>query len=242
LSVTARFFSDSGRTTGNRVDSARAALASTVIGRLLSSPLFAAPRLRVIAKGELEDQRMTNTTLMIVAIVVVLAVAALVWIYIERRRNQRLRARFGPEYDRTVQAVGPARAATVLADREKRVSAYKIRKLNQEESTRFSDAWRRVQAKFVDDPAGAVTEADLLVTEVMTTRGYPMSDFDRRAEDLSVDHGQVVKHYRAARDIAARHAQRTASTEDLRQALVHYRALFADLLEEQPRDGVRRSA
>src|SRR5262249_42333287 len=154
---------------------------------------------------------MTNTTLMIVAIAVVLAAAALVWMYVARRRDERLRARFGPEYDRTVQAVGtPARAATVLADREERVAAYKIRKLNQDERARFSDAWRRVQTTFVDDPAGAVTEADRLVTEVMTTRGYPMSDFDRRAEDLSVDHGQVVKHYRAARDIAARHAEHAA--------------------------------
>jgi len=186
---------------------------------------------------------MTDTTLMIMAIVVALAVIALVWMYMERRREERLRGRFGPEYERTIDAVGtPARAATVLADREKRVAAYHIRRLNKEERTRFSDAWRGVQAKFVDDPAGAVTEADQLVTEVMTTRGYPMSDFDRRAEDLSVDHGPVVNHYRAARDIAARHAGHTATTEDLRQALVHYRALFADLLEEQPHDAVRRSA
>src|SRR5262245_43716525 len=127
---------------------------------------------------------MTNTTLMIVAIVVVLAVAAVVWMYMARRRQQRLRARFGTEYDRTVHAVGtPTRAATVLADREKRVAAYHIRRLNPDERTRFSDAWRRVQVKFVDDPSAAVTEADQLVTEVMTTRGYPMKDFEQRAED-----------------------------------------------------------
>src|SRR5262249_33998336 len=178
---------------------------------------------------------MTNTTLMIVAVVVAAAVIALAWMYVERRRRGRLRARFGPEYDRTVHDVGtPARADTLLAEREQRVSAYKIRPLSKEESGRFSDAWRGMQAKFVDDPAGSVAEADVLVADVMTTRGYPVSDFDRRAEDLSVDHAEVVNHYRAAHDVAVRHADRQATTEDLRQALVHYRALFADLLEPAP--------
>jgi len=185
---------------------------------------------------------MMNTTLLIVAIVVVIAALALAWIYVERRRRARLRARFGSEYDRTVQTAGtPARAEAILANREKRVSEYKIRRLNAEQRDRFSEAWRRVQENFVDDPAAAVTEADLLVTEVMTARGYPMSDFDQRAEDLSVDHANVVNHYRQAHDIAARHSRHAATTEDLRQALVHYRALFAELLE-QPVEAVRRSA
>ena len=153
--------------------------------------------------------------------------------YSERQRRAHLLARFGPEYERTVHDVGNARRAEAeLSQREKRVSSYHIRELTAEERDRFSKAWRAVQAKFVDDPPAAVTEADLLVTEVMTTRGYPMSDFDRRAEDLTVDHPDVVENYRQARDIAARHSRNQASTEDLRQAVVHYRGLFAELLDE----------
>jgi hypothetical protein len=183
----------------------------------------------------------TNPTLLIVAVVVVMAVLAMAWIYAQRRRRLHLRERFGPEYDRTVQAVGTAgRAETLLAQREKRVSAYHIRALNEEERGRYTEAWRQVQAKFVDDPAAAVTEANALVTEVMTARGYPMSDFDRREEDLTVDHANVVHHYRAAREIVVRHAKQAAETEELRQALVHYRELFADLLDVH--EPVRRSA
>jgi hypothetical protein len=185
---------------------------------------------------------MTTTTLVIGAIVVAVAALALAWISTARRRREHLRTRFGPEYQRTVEDLGSAqKAEAVLQEREKRVASYHIRELSAEERSRFADAWRRVQAKFVDDPAGAVTEADLLVTEVMTVRGYPMSDFDRRAEDLTVDHPNVVNHYRHARDIAVRHSRKSASTEDLRQALVHYRALFADLLEV-PQHPARRSA
>lgn len=176
---------------------------------------------------------MTTETLIIVGVLVVLAVLGLGWVYTARQRRERLRARFGPEYDRTVHDVGsPQKAEALLHEREKRVSKYHIRELEERERTRFSEEWRQVQARFVDDPAGAVTEADLLVTEVMTARGYPMSDFERRAEDLTVDHGHVVDHYRQARTIAVRHSRQEATTEDLRQALVHYRALFADLLNE----------
>lgn len=183
----------------------------------------------------------TNPTMLIVAVVVVIAALAAVWMYTQRQRRAHLRERFGPEYDRTVQTAGTAgRAEAVLAEREKRVSSYHIRKLNDEERGRYSEAWRRVQAKFVEDPGAAVTEADMLVSEVMGVRGYPMSDFDQRAEDLTVEHANVVHHYRAAREIAGRHARRAASTEDLRQALVHYRELFADLLDVK--DPVRRSA
>jgi hypothetical protein len=179
---------------------------------------------------------MTTTTLMIV-IVAVLVIAAAAWVYTDRRRRERLRTRFGPEYERTVQDAGdPRRAVSILQTREKRVSRYQIRALTPEEHRRFGDDWRRVQAKFVDDPAAAVTEGDLLVTEVMTARGYPTTDFDVRAEDLSVDHSTVVHHYREARAIADRHSRSAASTEDLRQALVHYRALFEDLLEVREPD------
>jgi hypothetical protein len=182
-----------------------------------------------------------NLTLIVAGLVIVVAALALVWFYGQRRRRQQLRERFGPEYDRTVQAVGTAdRAEAVLAEREKRVSGYHIRTLGEAERGRFSEAWRQAQSTFVDDPGSAVVEADRLVTEVMVARGYPMADFDRRAEDLTVDHPNVVHHYRAAREIAASHARGAASTEDLRQALVHYRALFADLLDT--RDPMRRSA
>lgn len=175
---------------------------------------------------------MTNSTLIVAAIVVVMAslAAALVWSSRQRRRVV-LRERFGPEYDRTVEAVGTAgRAEAVLEERAARVATYRIRELNGDESRRFTAEWHRIQAKFVDNPAAAVTEADALVTDVMTARGYPLGEWDRRVEDLSVDHARVVHHYRAAREIAERHARDAANTEELRQALVHYRELFADLL------------
>ena len=182
---------------------------------------------------------MTNTSLLVLVLVIV-AAAVLVWTYFSRRRAN-LKARFGPEYERAVHDTGSARRAeAALEARAKRVTRYAIHPLRREEAVRFSDNWRRVQARFVDDPAAAVAEADTLVTELMTARGYPMSEFDRRAEDLSVDHADVVNHYRQAHAIAVQHARQGASTEDLRQAVVHYRALFDDLLAE--RDVERRPA
>lgn len=168
----------------------------------------------------------------VVAGIVVLAVIAL-WIWSSRRRSTTLQERFGPEYHRTVGTTGSAAAAeTALLEREKRVKKYKIRALTSDERTRFTTMWQRVQAQFVDDPSTAVVEADVLVTELMTTRGYPMTDWEHRVEDLTVDHPTVVNHYRQARDISRRQAGGGATTEDLRQALVHYRALFTDLLDD----------
>jgi len=185
-------------------------------------------------------QQISNPTLLVIAVVIVCAVAVVAWVITRQRRHERLRHRFGSEYDRTVQAVGTTgRAEALLEQREHRVEKYHIRPLGESERARFSEAWRRVQAKFVDNPEAAVTEADALVTEAMSARGYPMSDFDRRIEDLTVEHANVVQHYRAAHDIAERHARRAATTEDLRQALVHYRELFADLLDG---DRARRTA
>ena len=186
---------------------------------------------------------MTNSTLILMGIVVVVAAVAiaLAWSYRQRRRRIELRERFGPEYDRTVQAVGTTgRADALLEERASRVAKYRIRDLNADEARRFAASWRTIQEKFVDDPAAAVTEADALVTDVMTARGYPMADWDRRVEDLTVDHANVIHHYRAAREIAARHARHAAGTEELRQALVHHRELFADLLG--PVDEARRTA
>jgi hypothetical protein len=187
--------------------------------------------LRPVSEEGIRGLTMSNTIL-IVIVVVLAAALALAWLFMERRRHERLRTRFGPEYERTVRDAGdPRRAESMLESREKRVSRYQIRALSADESRRFGHAWQALQARFVDDPSAAVSQADTLVTELMTLRGYPMTDFDRRAEDLSVDHPIVVQHYRDAHEIAERHARNTASTEDLRQALVHYRALFEDLLE-----------
>ena len=175
---------------------------------------------------------MTNTTMIVMVAVIAAAAVVIAWLYLVRHRRERLRTRFGPEYERTLRDTGDARKAeSLLERREQRVSRYKIRALSAEEQRHFADAWRRVQALFVDDPAAAVSQGDTLVTELMTARGYPMSDFERRTEDLSVDHPAVISHYRDARVIAERHSRQAASTEDLRQAIVHYRALFEDLLD-----------
>jgi hypothetical protein len=166
---------------------------------------------------------------MLVAVVIAMAVAG--WFVWMRRRSEHLRERFGPEYERTVHEVGDVRKAEAsLAARAKRVEAFHIRPLSPDEADRYSAAWQRVQSQFVDDPGRAITDADKLVGEVMTARGYPVGEFDQRVEDISVDHPDVVMNYRAAREIALQHGQGRASTEDLRQAMVHYRALFRDLL------------
>jgi hypothetical protein len=171
----------------------------------------------------------------IVAIAVGAVVLALVgWYLWQRRRSTELRARYGPEYNRTVQAVGDRRRAEAeLLRRQERVEHLEIRPLTAQQQTDYLGRWRAVQARFVDDPRGAVTDADRLVEEVMKARGYPLSDFDQRAADLSVHHPAVVSNYRAARDIAQRHRRGDASTEDLRRAMVYYRELFEDLLEDR---------
>lgn len=182
-----------------------------------------------------------TTTTMIFIVVGVLAAIAVLWYALTARKRAQLRAQFGPEYERTLKDVGNPRKAEALLDaRARRVSRYAIRALTRDEHDRFLSAWQRVQARFVDDPAGAVAEADALVAELMATRGYPTSDFDRRAEDVSVDHPAVVDHYREAHAIAVRHAREGVSTENLRHAIVHYRALFDDLLDV--REPVRKPA
>jgi hypothetical protein len=168
-------------------------------------------------------------------LIALILVGAVAWFALSRRRSQQLRERFGPEYDRTIRSEGNVRKAeAALTARAKRVEALHIRPLSPSDATRFDTSWRAVQARFVDDPRGAVTEADRLVGELMNTRGYPVGDFEQRVADISVDHANVVMNYRAAREIAVLHAQGKASTEDLRQAMVHYRALFRDLLETAP--------
>jgi hypothetical protein len=128
----------------------------------------------------------------------------------------------------------PRTAEAELEDRRRRVEQLQIRPLPRNERERYEAAWYQVQGRFVDDPAGAMAQADLLVGEVMQARGYPMGDFETRAADISVDHPQVVENYRAAHAIALRTQGGQATTEELRQAMVHYRALFADLLGARP--------
>ncbi len=167
----------------------------------------------------------------VVVVIVVLAVAG--FFLLRRRKTDELRNRFGSEYDHTVRETGDrARAEAALKEREKRVERLNIRPLSSEDAARFRESWKKVQARFVDDPKGAVTEADQLLGDVMGRRGYPVGDFEQRAADISVEHPRVVEHYRAGHDISLRHAKGEASTEDLRQAMIHYRTLFLDLVGE----------
>ena len=176
-----------------------------------------------------------STTMIIVlavAVVAVLAIAAAAWIFMQKRRTERLRSRFGPEYERVVgTGEDRRRAESVLEERQKRVEELDIQSLSLEERRRFAQAWTREQARFVDDPKGAVAEADRLIGEVMKTLGYSVGDFEQRAADISVDHPMVVENYRSAHQIAIRDRRGEAGTEDLRKAMVHYRALFEELLE-----------
>lgn len=182
---------------------------------------------------------LTNTEMALLLAVVVLAAIA-IWMWMRSRKTAALKDRFGPEYERTVQAVGDERKAeNVLATREKRVAAYSVKSLPEDMREHFVETWRQVQAQFVDDPKYAVTRADDLLGEVMRARGYPVSDFDHRAEDLSVDHPQVVENYRTAHAIADRHSRGEATTEDLRTAMIHYRTLFDDLVNEPQLTGRR---
>jgi len=168
----------------------------------------------------------------VVAVVILCVIAAIWWSQRSRhQRTERLQGKFGQEYDRTVEEKGQKQAEADLADRQERVESMPIQRLSPEQTAQFSKLWTATQARFVDDPGGAVTDADRLVADVMRSRGYPVGDFEQRAADVSVDHPQVVANYRAAHEIAVRHSRAEATTEELRQAMVHYRALFNDLLE-----------
>ena len=165
----------------------------------------------------------------------VIVVAAIAWSAYNTRRRKSLQDRFGSEYDRTV-ADAPSRreAESELAERQKRREELEIRPLDQDVRDRYASEWHNTQAKFVDDPEAAVGEADRLIQQVMRDRGYPVDDFDQRAADLSVDHPEVISNYRAAHGISTANERGKASTEDLRTAMVHYRALFTELLETEP--------
>jgi hypothetical protein len=167
---------------------------------------------------------------LVVLVVVIVTIGA--FVLARTKQRTRLRAQFGPEYRRAVETLGSeTEAESVLKARRARVARLDLRRLPPPEAQRFAAAWRAVQARFVDDPAAAIAEVDRLVQQVMEARGYPVGDFEQRAEDVSVHHAAVVDHYRAAHAIAVRGERGEATTEDLRLAIKHYRALFDDLLE-----------
>jgi hypothetical protein len=190
----------------------------------------------------------TQTWIILAAVVAVIMVALGAWFYIRRKQSQKqshkLQERFGPEYDRTVNEYGSrTKGESELKAREKRVERLEILPLAPSEAARFSEAWRSLQGRFIDNPKGVVVQAEQLVRELMEKRGYPMGDFERRAGDISVDHPDVVANYRSAQAIAVRDQRGAADTEELRKAVVHYRALFDELLEvREPKQDVSEKA
>jgi len=178
---------------------------------------------------------MDQSTVMLLVIGLVVILAA-VWFYSRQRRSRTLRQQFGPEYERQVRELGnPRRAEAELDRRARRVKRLTIRPLPQDAVTRYAQRWNQEQSRFVDEPKVAVVEADHLVEEVMRERGYPVAEFDQQAADISVDHPRVVENYRAAHEIALRERSGDATTEDLRNAMLYYRELFRELLDDQPR-------
>jgi hypothetical protein len=175
---------------------------------------------------------MQDSTLVILAVAAVVVIALVAWAATRKRRTTKLVGTFGPEYDRTVETLGSkAKAEADLAARAKHRAKLTIRPLSAADHDRFADSWHRTQEGFVDDPKGAVARADSLVAEVMGLRGYPMGEFEQQAADISVDYPTLVENYRAAHRLAVTSARGDIGTEDLRQAMGHYRALFAELLE-----------
>jgi hypothetical protein len=167
----------------------------------------------------------------VLVIVVAALLCAVIWLVMRRRRTAQLREGFGPEYDRTLEERGDQRAAEAeLRERVERRRSYDIGELEPAARERYAERWRETQARFVDQPASTLSDADALVSEVMRERGYPVDDFEQQAADVSVDHPGVVEHYRQAHAVRA---SDETSTEELREAFVHYRALFADLLGDE---------
>jgi len=176
------------------------------------------------------DSLDTNTLIAVIAagVVVVAIIAALAW---NAYQTNRLKSRFGPEYDAVLRRTGnKAKAEKELRQREARVEKFQIVPLSPADAAKFSANWTRLQGSFVDDPKGVLIEADKLVRDLLVKRGYPVADFDLRAADISVDHPIVVNNYRAAQRIVSLDQRGEASTEDLRKAVVHFRALFDELL------------
>ena len=176
------------------------------------------------------DNFNTQTLILVIAVAVLL-VAGVGWLAWQRTQTQRLQKRFGPEYDAVTKRLGSrAKAEAELRRREKRVQQFEIVPLSTADATRFSQSWTRIQGSFVDDPKGVLIEADRLVRDLLAKRGYPVADFEMRAADISVDHPVVVSNYRSAQRIVSMDQRGEATTEDLRKAFVHFRALFDELL------------
>jgi predicted nucleic acid-binding protein len=174
----------------------------------------------------------------VIAVAIVVVLAALLWGVVNSRRRKELQEGFGPEYDRTVsEAPSRREAESELLERRERHDEFDIRPLTPDARERYAQEWEATQARFVDSPESAIRDADDLIQSVMRERGYPVEDFDQRAADLSVDHPDVVENYRKGHDLARRTVRGEGDTESLRQALVHYRALFEELLvTEQAED------
>lgn len=171
----------------------------------------------------------------IVLVIVLLVLAAVAVFAVRAARRRKLQSTFGPEYDRVVADTGNrADAEKELQERQKRHAELELNELSPETSARYRESWEEVQIQFVDSPGEAVATADDLVTRLVADRGYPTADYDDQLANLSVEHARTLGHYRDAHEISTRSRNGEASTEDLRQALVHYRALFADLLGEEP--------
>nr|WP_232541534.1 hypothetical protein [Nocardia bovistercoris] len=181
----------------------------------------------------------------VVIVVILVALGAAVVLLRPVVRSRRLRARFGPEYDRIVAEVDNRRAAErELTERERRHAALELRELSPERRDYFTRAWATVQERFVDQPADSVGAADALLTALMSERGYPTEGFDQQVADLSVEHGATLGRYRTAHDIAVAHGEGKTTTEDLRTAIVYYRALFLELVDgtAKPATGTDRDA
>jgi len=168
----------------------------------------------------------------LIAIAVVAILAVVVWQALMRRQTGRLQEQFGPEYERTLGKADSKRDAEAeLQAREERRQQIDVRPLSRAARDRYLQSWQEVQSQFVDDPRAAVASADSLIQSVMAERGYPVEDFEQRAADISVDHPQVVENYRHGHRLAQASADGSDSTEDLRQAMRHYRKLFDELAE-----------
>ena len=168
----------------------------------------------------------------VIGVVVAIVVLGVLFSALRTRRSRSLQDQFGREYDRTVDKAGGRREAErELAERQKRHDELELKPLPPEARERYLQQWQQTQSRFVDDPTGAVSEADDLVNRVMRDRGYPVDDFEQRAADISVEHPELVERYRTANGIARASEQGKASTEDLRHSVRHYRALFVELLD-----------